>query len=372
MIIPFLSLKASVAELRPQFDAAYARVMDRGQFILGEEGESFEAAFADYCEAAHAVGVGSGLGALTLMLLAFDIGGDDEVIVPANTHIATWLAVSATGARVVPVEPDPTTFNIDPAGVEAAITPRTAAILAVHLYGQSADMTRLRAIAGRHGLALVVDAAQAAGARHAGSRGGIIGDAAAFSFYPTKNLGALGDGGAVVTADGALADKVRKLRNYGSLTRNVHELLGQNCRLDELQAAFLHCRLTRLETWNDRRRALAARYLQRLAGLDAIRMPTVDPAAEPVWHLFTVQVAGGRRDDLMRYLAAAGIGTGIYYPVPPHMSDAYAQSRGCFPPLPVTQKLAQSVMSLPLHPHLGTAETDRVSEVVCEWALSNR
>jgi dTDP-3-amino-3,4,6-trideoxy-alpha-D-glucose transaminase len=367
MAIPFFDLRAALTETQAELTAAFGRVLASGNLIFGAETEAFEREFAALCGTAHSVAVGSGLDALTLMLMGLGVGRGDEVIVPGNTYIATWLAVSAVGAHVVPVEPDCATFNIRPAAVEAAVTPRSAAILAVHLYGQSADMTELRRIATKHGLALLVDAAQAAGARIHGEARNIVGDAAGFSFYPTKNLGALGDGGAVATDDAALADKVRMLRNYGSPAKDRFELKGVNSRLGELQAAFLRSRIARLDEWNRRRRALAERYVTRLAGAELLRLPQVIAGAEPVWHLFTVRVGQGRRDELQRGLAAAGIGTGIYYPVPPHLAPAYAAERRSFAPLPLTEALAREILSLPLHPHLTPAKVDRVSDAVLDW-----
>lgn len=364
--IPFLQLNDGIAEMRGELDAAYARVMARGQFILGEETAAFEHEFAAYCGTAHAIGVGNGLDALTLILRGLGIGAGDEVIVPAHTFIATWLAVTATGATPVPVEPDPATFNIDPNRVEAAITPRTAAIVPVHLYGQCADMARLTRIADAAGVPLVADAAQAAGAAFADRPAGALGRAAAFSFYPTKNLGAFGDGGAIVTSDGALAEAARRLRNYGAAEKGRHEIRGYNSRLDELQAAFLCCRLARLPQWNARRRALAARYIALLAADPRVILPQVAPGALPVWHLFTTRVPKGR-DSLQRYLAGEGVETRIYYPAPPHLTPAYASERARFAPLPVSEQLAREILSLPLHPHLADADIDRICELVLRW-----
>lgn len=366
-MIPFLDLRQSIEDTRTELDAAFARVLTSGSLIFGPELEAFEREFAAFCEVDHAIGVGNGLDAMTLILMALGLGTGDEVIVPGNTHIATWLAVSAVGARPVPVEPCVQTHNIDTGCVENAITSRTAAILPVHLYGQSADMTELRRIAERHGLALVVDAAQAAGAKFLGRTGNTIGDAAAFSFYPTKNMGALGDGGAIVTPDASLAEKIRKLRNYGGIAKNYHELKGINSRLGEIQAGILRSRLQRLENWNRRRSTLAHRYLARLSGQALLAMPQVIPPAQPVWHLFTIRVLQGNRERLRRFLEAAGIGSGIYYPVPPHLSPAYESERPGFAPLPLTEALAGSVLSLPLHPHLTESDVDRVSDSILEW-----
>jgi dTDP-4-amino-4,6-dideoxygalactose transaminase len=255
--VPFLDLKAAHAELRAELDAAYARVMDSGWFVLGDELAAFEAEFAAYCGARHCVGVGNGLDALHLILRAMQIGPGDEVIVPANTYIATWLAVSYAGAAPVPVEPDPRTFNLDPARVEAAVTPRTKAVMPVHLYGQPADVDAVREVAARHGLRVIEDAAQAQGARYRGRAAGSLADAAGFSFYPGKNLGAAGDAGAVTTDDDALAAELRRLRNYGSPAKYQHDVKGFNSRLDELQAAVLRVKLRRLDEWNARRAAVA-------------------------------------------------------------------------------------------------------------------
>ena len=366
--IPFLQLNDGIAEMRGELDAAYARVMARGQFILGEETAAFEREFAAYCETEHAVGVGNGLDALTLILRGLGIGSGHEVIVPAHTFVATWLAVTATGATPVPVEPDPATFNINPGRVEAAITPRTAAIVPVHLYGQCADLTRLTRIADAVGVPIVADAAQAAGATFADRPAGALGRAAAFSFYPSKNLGAFGDGGAVVTSDGALAETVRKLRNYGSAEKSRHEIQGYNSRLDELQAAFLRCRLARLPQWNARRRALAARYREWLAADPRVILPHVAPGALAVWHLFTIRVPNGR-DALQRHLASEGVETRIYYPAPPHLTPAYASERARFGPLPVTEQLSREILSLPLHAHLADADVDRICELVLRWPV---
>jgi dTDP-4-amino-4,6-dideoxygalactose transaminase len=355
--IPFLDLYAPHRELRTELQAAFARVLDSGWYILGQEVEAFEREFAAYCEAEYCVGVGNGLEALHLILRAYGIGPGDEVIVPANTYIATWLAVSQCGATPVPVEPDDRTFNIDPSLIEAAITPRTKVILPVHLYGQPADLDPIKALAARHDLKVIEDAAQAHGARYKGRRVGGLGDAAGFSFYPGKNLGALGDGGAVVTNDAELADRVRVLRNYGSRVKYHNEVKGFNSRLDELQAALLRVKLPVLDEWNQRRRAAAARYRDRLAGCD-LTLPFVPEWAEPVWHLFVVRHP--RRDELQQRLQQAGIGTMIHYPVPPHLQPAYAElgyGAGAFP---LTEAIHREVLSLPMGPHLTVAQQQTV------------
>ena len=358
MNVPFLDLKASSAELQAELDEACARVMRSGWFIMGTELEAFEAEFAAYCGAAHCVGVANGLDALQLILRALGIGAGDEVIVPSNTFIATWLAVSYAGATPVPAEPDERTYNLDPAALEAAITPRTRAIMPVHLYGQPADMDAINEVAGKHGLAVIEDAAQAHGARYRERCAGSLGHAAAYSFYPGKNLGALGDGGAVVTNDPALADRVRVLRNYGSRVKYYHEVEGFNSRLDELQAALLRVKLSRLDEWNERRRDVAAFYLRSLEGVAGLAQPFVPGWAAPVWHLFVVRHE--RRDALREHLAAAGIGTLIHYPLPPHLQAAYARlgyRQGAFPR---AERMAREVLSLPIGPHLSAPEAEAV------------
>ncbi|MCP3804662.1 DegT/DnrJ/EryC1/StrS family aminotransferase [Allokutzneria sp. A3M-2-11 16] len=358
MSIPFLDLKAPYAELRDELDAAYRRVMDSGWFLLGPELEAFEDEFARYCGARHCVAVGSGCDALELSLRALGIGPGDEVLVPSHTFIATWLAVTETGARPVPVEPDEHTATMDPALVRAAITPRTKAIVPVHLYGHPADLDPITAVAREHGLAILEDAAQAHGAGYRGRRiGSGTGTATAFSFYPGKNLGAMGDGGAVVTDDAELAESLRLLRNYGSREKYRHEVPATNSRLDELQAAFLRVKLARLDEWNDRRRAVAARYLTGLAGTPGLRLPAVADWADPVWHLFVVRA--DHRDEARSAFATRGIGTLAHYPVAVHRSEAYT-GLGDFWHLPIADRLAGEVLSLPIGPHMSDDDVDAV------------
>lgn len=352
MLVPFLDLKASYLELKAELDAAYQRVMDSGWYILGREVEAFEAEFAEFCGVKHCVGVGNGLDALQLILKAMEVGAGDEVIVPANTYIATWLAASNVGATPVPVEPCGKTFNIDPTRIAAAITPRTKAIIPVHLYGQPADMDPINELAARHGLAVVEDAAQAHGARYKGRRTGSLGHAAGFSFYPGKNLGAQGDGGAITTDDDELARRVRMLRNYGSQQKYVHECQGVNSRLDELQAAFLRVKLRYLDEWNVRRDRVATAYSAALAGRSVV-VPFVPDYADPVWHLYVV--LSETRDALQQQLNAVGIGTLIHYPIPPHMQAAYALQGYSREAFPLSARLAEQVLSLPMGPSL-TAE----------------
>lgn len=350
MRVPFLELRPGYDELRAEFDVAYHRVMESGTYLLGAELEQFEAAFASYCGAASCVGVANGLDALHLILRAYCIGAGDEVIVPTNTFIATWLAVSYAGATPVPVEPDSRTFNIAPEGIERAITPKTKAIMPVHLYGQPADMDPILSIARKHKLKVIEDNAQAQGARYKGRRTGSLGDAAATSFYPAKNLGAFADAGAVTTNDAHLADHVRALRNYGSKKKYENACQGFNSRLDELQAAFLSVKLRRLDEWNTRRHAIATRYLNELSGLPALQLPFVPEWAEPVWHLFPLR--HGRRDELQASLSSAGIGTHIHYPIPPHLSGAYASTGWKPGDFPIAEEIANTELSLPLGPHL--------------------
>ncbi len=361
-MIPFLDLKPVYAELAEGLEAASRRVMASGWFVLGPEVEAFEAEFAAYCGTSHCIGVGNGLEAMELVLRAWDIGAGDEVIVPSNTYIATWLAVSAVGATPVPVEPDPRTHNIDPARIESALTPRTRAILPVHLYGQPADMDAIGAIAARHGLRVMEDVAQAQGARYKGRRTGSLAHAGAFSFFPTKNLGAMGDGGAVTTDDAALAERLRRLRNYGSRQKYVNLEKGVNSRLDELQAALLRVKLPHLDAWNDRRRQLADRYLERLRDLPGLDLPHVPQWADPAWHLFVV--ATDRREALTKALDRAGIGWLIHYPIPPHLQEAYAEMGRGKGSYKLAERLADTVLSLPLGPHMSAAAVEQVASVV--------
>jgi dTDP-4-amino-4,6-dideoxygalactose transaminase len=365
MNVPFLDLKTPYHELKEELDAAYQRVMESGWYILGEEVEAFEREFASFCGVKHCIGVGNGLEALHLILRAYGIGPGDEVIVPANTYIATWLAVSYAGAIPVPVEPDPQTYNLDPDRIESAITARTRAILPVHLYGQPADMDPILEIARRQGLKVVEDAAQAHGATYKGTQAGALGDAAGWSFYPGKNLGALGDAGAVTTNDDDLADRVHVLRNYGSRTKYYNEIKGYNSRLDPLQAAFLRAKLPHLDKWNQRRKSIVSVYRQKLAGIPELVIPFVPEGIEPSWHLFVVRHP--QRDALQKHLADAGVGTLIHYPVPPHLSDAYAEM-SCKPgDFPVTERIAQTALSIPIGPHLQAEQMQYVIDTMEEF-----
>lgn len=353
MKAPFLDLGASYRELKPEIDTAVARVLDSGWYILGPEVEEFEAEWAEYCDAKHAVSLGNGLDALILALRALDIGPGDEVIVPSNTYIATWLAVSAVGAKPVPVEPDPESHNINPTRIAEAITTQTKVLLPVHLYGQPADMDPILTLAQQHGIAVVEDAAQAHGARYKGKRLGAHGDIVCWSFYPGKNLGALGDGGAITTDRADLADKIKVLRNYGSRVKYVNEVQGMNSRLDPIQAAVLRVKLKYLDDWTNRRRSIAELYTKELEN-SGLTLPRVPNWADPVWHLYVVRSIN--RDRLQQRLGKAGIGTIIHYPIPPHMQEVYAGLGIATDTLPLATKIANEVLSLPIGPQMSKLE----------------
>jgi dTDP-3-amino-3,4,6-trideoxy-alpha-D-glucose transaminase len=358
--VRFLDLPATHAPLREELHAAAARVIDSGWYVLGPELEAFEDGFAALCGVPHAIGVGSGLDAIELALRGLDVGPGHEVIVPSHTFIASWLGVSRTGATPVPVDVREDTANLDPARLEAAITERTRAVMPVHLYGQPADMTAIVGVAHRHGLKVVEDAAQAHGALLEGRVAGSMGDVAAFSFYPGKNLGALGDGGAIVTRDAELAHRCRVLRNYGSPRKYVHDVAGTNSRLDELQAALLRVKLHHLGDWNAHRRTVAAAYLDGLSGI--LGLPVVMRGAEPVWHLFVVRHP--ERDALQGRLRARGVETLIHYPTAIHRTGAYADLRVDASQVAVAERLAAEVLSLPMGPHLDDAAVASVVEAV--------
>jgi dTDP-4-amino-4,6-dideoxygalactose transaminase len=361
--VPFLDLRGVMGAHKAQMMAAFERVLDSGWYILGREVQCFEAAWASYCGALHAVGVANGLDALILALTAVGVGPGDEVIVPANTYIATWLAVSHLGAVPVPVEPDPASWNIDVTRIECAITPRTKALLPVHLYGQSANLAPIVAIARHHGLAVVEDAAQAHGACYRGERIGAHGDAVAWSFYPGKNLGALGDGGAVTTNRDDVAERIRVLRNYGSRVNCHNEVIGRNSRLDELQAALLTARLAALDGENAARAAIAERYLDELDGAGhGLVLPLVPAYASPVWHLFVVRHP--KRNALAQALAERGVGTVIHYPVAPHLQPAYRHLGLAAGALPFSERLHDEVLSLPIGPTQTPWQTELVIEAV--------
>jgi len=358
-------MKSPYQELKDELGASYLRVMDSGWYILGGEVEAFEQEFAAYTGSKHCIGVGNGLEALQLILMGYEIGAGDEVVVPANTYIASWLAVSYTGARPVPVEPDPGTYNIDPRLIEQALTPRTKAIMPVHLYGQPVEMEILWQVAEKHRLTIIEDAAQTHGGWYRDRKAGNLGDAAGFSFYPSKNLGAFGDAGAVVTNNDELADKVRVLRNYGSRTKYYNEVKGHNSRLDPLQAAFLRVKLKHLDDWNKRRDRIAKHYLDNLRLIPDLGLPHVPSDVLPVWHLFVV--SHPERDRLQAYLSDQGIGTMIHYPVPPHLSEAYREMGYQGGDFPITERMADTFLSIPLGPHLSMDDADYVIEKIQEF-----
>ena len=359
--VPFLNLGDQVRELREEIDQAIARVLSSGWYLLGPELEAFEAEWAAYTGAKYAIGVANGLDALHLCLRGYGIGPGDEVIVPSNTYIATWLAVTHAGATPVPVEPDVAIYNIDPDQIEDAITPRTKAIMPVHLYGHPADMDPILAIGRCHGLRIIEDAAQAHGAKYKGRRIGSHGDAVAWSFYPTKNLGALGDGGAVTTNDQTLAQELRRLRNYGSSRRYVCDVVGYNSRMEELHAAILRVKLRRLDEWNERRRAIAQYYLDALDGLDLV-LPVEREWAYHVHHQFVIR--SSHRDRLAEHLNREGIGTIVHYPIPPHEQEAYASLGIPEEALPVAHQIHREVLSLPSGPHLTSEAAQYVAQQI--------
>ncbi|MEI7967642.1 MAG: DegT/DnrJ/EryC1/StrS family aminotransferase [Betaproteobacteria bacterium] len=357
MNVPFLDVRRSYLELKTEIDSAIGAVLEGGMYILGPEVDAFEREWAEFCEARHAVGTGNGLDALRLALEALDVGPGDEVIVPSHTFVATWLAVSHCGATPVPVEPAPGAFNIDPGQIENAITPRTRVILPVHLYGQPCDLEPILTLARRHGLKVVEDAAQAHGARYRGKRLGSHGDVVCWSFYPAKNLGAMGDGGAITTNDPALAERIRTLSNYGSREKYRNLLRGHNSRLDPIQAAILRVKLRHLDAWNQRRRDIARHYLQQLSD-ENLGLEETPAWSEAVWHLFVVRHA--RRDQLRERLAADGVETLIHYPIPPHRQAAFQDLGIASQRLPMACTIANEVLSLPIGPHLNSTEADRV------------
>ncbi len=360
-MIPLLDVGAAYRELKHEIDAAIQRVLDSGWYILGPEVEAFEVEWAAYCGARHAVGVANGLDALTLALRALEVGPGDEVIVPSNTYIATWLAVTAVGAKPVPVEPDPVTYTIGAERMAEAITPATKALLPVHLYGSPADLDPILSLATQYGLSVIEDAAQSHGARYKGRRIGGHGDAVCWSFYPGKNLGAFGDAGAVTSNDPEIADRIRILRNYGSRQKYVNEVPGVNSRLDPLQAAVLRVKLPHLDSWTDRRRQIADEYAKGLSEANVV-LPHTPDWADPAWHLYVVRSTD--RDRLESRLGDAGVGTLVHYPIPPHMQSAY-QQLGLNPDdLPFARALADEVLSLPMGPHLSPSDVSVVIDAV--------
>jgi dTDP-4-amino-4,6-dideoxygalactose transaminase len=364
--IRFIDLRAPYLEQEDEIQQAVSDFFASGAYILGPAVDGFESDFAAAVGVGHCVGVASGLDAITLALRAVGVGPGDEVIVPSNTYIATWLGVTHAGATPIPVEPVMSTYNIDPTKIEQAVTDRTRAIVPVHLYGAPADMDPILNLAARYELAVIEDAAQAHGALYKDRAVGGLGHAAAFSFYPTKNLGAYGDAGAVTTNDLEIAERVRLLRNYGSIERGRSEVLGVNSRLDGLQAAILAVKLKRLPEANASRTAQASSYLRRLADNSAITLPTVPDWTSPVWHAFVVRCS--RRDALAEHLRSRGVETSVHYPTPPHLSPAYSDlglGRG---QLPLSEQIHQTVLSLPLGPHLSDNDIRYVSEAVNDFS----
>lgn len=360
-MIPFLNLKSAYDEQKEEIDRAIIEVIEAGSFILGEQVDLFEKEYAKFCEAKNCVGVGNGLDALILSLLACGVGPGDEVIVPSNTYIATWLAVSHCGAVPVAVEPHKDTFNINSSLITEAITNKTKAIIPVHLYGQPADLNPIIDIAKKHNLKVIEDAAQAHGASYKNKRIGAHGDLVAWSFYPGKNLGALGDGGAVTTDNDELAKHIKCLRNYGSEIKYHHRLRGFNSRLDEIQASILRIKLKKLSEWNKRRAQIASLYLNKLSSAD-IQLPYIPDWLDPVWHLFVVK--SKNRDELQRVLARQGISTLIHYPVSPHLQQAYADQAYKSSNLSQTEIMQKEILSIPIGPHLTQSQAEEVARAI--------
>jgi dTDP-4-amino-4,6-dideoxygalactose transaminase len=364
--IPFLSFSPQHEAIRQEALEALAGVYDKNWFIMGDALKAFEDAYAAFCGTSWCVGVGNGYDALVVALKTCGIGKGDEIVVPANTYVATWHAAVQTGAILRPVEPDPITFNMDPQQIEQHITSKTKAILPVHLYGQACNMTAIMTLARKYDLMVVEDNAQAHGATWAGQRTGSFGHANATSFYPTKNLGALGDGGAVTTSDGTKAQLARQFRNYGFASKHVCAEKGINSRLDEMQAAVLSVKLKHLAQWNDQRRVLADLYMEKLSGVGDIMLPTAHAEAKHVYHLFVIRTA--QRDKLKKVLAKQGVETMIHYPIPPHLQQAYGEygfKKGDFP---LTERIADTVLSLPLWPGMREEQVGRVCEVIREFS----
>jgi dTDP-4-amino-4,6-dideoxygalactose transaminase len=361
-MIKLVDFKGELQQLSREINKAVRTVLDSGWFILGEEVKQFEKEFADYLGVKYCVGVGNGLDALHLILRALNIGEEDEVIVPANTYIATLLAISYTGADPVLVEPEENTYNINPELIEDAITKRTKAIMPVHLYGLSSDMDQINEIAERHGFFVIEDAAQAHGAEYKGKKCGSLGTAAGFSFYPTKNLGAYGDGGVVVTNDEEIAERVMLLRNYGSREKYHNEIKGFNSRLDEIQAAILRVKLKHLDEWNGKRRKNAEVYLKNIK-TDKIILPFEPKGYKHIYHQFVIRCRD--RDNLQKSLKENGIATLIHYPIPPHKQECYRKYNSLF--LPIAEQLANEVLSLPISPVMTEEDAQRIAKVINDW-----
>lgn len=364
--IPILDVRPAYMNHKAEIDAAVKRVLESGIYIQGEEVSKFESDFAQYCESEFAVGVGNGLDALKLSLLALGVSPGDEVIVPGHTFIATWLAVSACGAHPVPVEPVENGFNIDATRIESAITSRTKAIIAVHLYGEPCDLDSIIAIARKHELFLVEDAAQAHGVCYQGKKIGAHSDLVTWSFYPGKNLGAIGDGGCVTTNNMQLANRVRQLGNYGSEEKYVHSIKGFNSRLDPVQAAVLSVKLKYLDQANAHRCRIAERYSALLAN-SGLTLPTT---SNSVWHQYVIR--SQHRDDLAAHLRSCGVGTLVHYPIPPHLQAAYVDMKDSFPSLPLTTRVTEEALSLPIGPHLSIQDCEEICRHILSWPLLDR
>lgn len=360
MKVPFLDLKEIYSDLQEDFDHAYKRVMKSGWYLNGHEIQSFETSFANYCNVNHCVGVSNGLDALRLILHAYNIGDGDEVIVPSHTFIATWFAVSQANALPIPVDVKPNTFNINPNLVEKAITKRTKAIIAVHLYGQPAEMNALKAIAKKYNLKLIEDAAQAHGATYDGKTVGALGDAAAFSFYPGKNLGAFGDAGAVTTDDSKLAEDIKILQNYGSKEKYIHESVGWNCRMDELHAAFLNVKLSKLNEWTKKRIDIAAQYNEKLSKCSNLITPSL--SSGHVWHLYVIRHHS--RNKLQAELKKKGIDTLIHYPIPPYASECYSDLGLDIEKFSTSNNISNTCLSLPIYPHMSDEDVSHVIDSI--------
>ncbi len=361
MKIPFLDVGATYLELKQEIDDAVSRVLNSGCYILGPEVEAFEDEWAKYCEAKHTVGLASGLDAITLALRSLNIGANDEVVVPSHTYIATWIAITSIGAIPVPVEPDPKTYNIDPKKIEKAITPKTKALLPVHLYGQPADIDQILKISKKYNIFVIEDAAQSHGARYKGKQIGAHGDIVCWSFYPGKSLGAFGDAGAITTNNSDLAKKIYTLRNYGSRKKYVNELEGVNSRLDPIQAAILRVKLKYLDSWNERRKIIASIYTKELNNSSLI-LPYVPEWADPVWHLYVIRSTN--RDYLKNCLNEAGVETILHYPIPPHLQDAFQNLKISEKSYPIARQIAGEVLSLPIGPHLETQYSEKIISIL--------
>ena len=368
VMVPFMDLKSEHHTLRDEIGKVWNALLDSATFVGGPQVEEFERSFAQFCGVKHAIGVANGTDALSLALEALGIGRDDEVITAANSFVATAEAIVRCGARPVFVDIDPQTYNIDASQIEPYITQRTRALIPVHLYGQPADMKPILALARRYGLKVIEDAAQAHGALYHGRRVGSMGDAACFSFYPAKNLGACGDGGAVVTSDDSIATAVLKLRNHGGLKKYEHRIIGYNSRLDSLQAAILQIKLPHLEQRNAIRRQHAQTYDRLFADMANIVTPYVPEGIESVYHLYVIRIGKGTRNDLQQYLQDHGVQTGIHYPAPIHRTEAFA--RFSSHPCPVAEQYAETVLSLPMYPEMEKRQAEYVANVVCDYVQS--